>query len=335
MRTVNDKKAGNPATTADPLVSILMITMNHDVYIAQAINSVMAQQCSFEFELIIGDDASSDRTLEICKNFASRYRGKITVLTSCSNIGMHNNLARVWEAARGTYVAFCEGDDYWIDPHKLAKQVTYLEQRPRYTLCGGITRKIRQNDKGEWIAAGVIEPSSVQKAYGVEYLISNYSFHTSSVLLRKAAVVFPSWFRQQYCADRPLYLLCAERGPVGFVPELMSVYRLHQSGVWAPLALLEKAKRGEALFSVLNEHFGGRYRRRIENTLGEITWSYLAQALDESDKDAAKQLFWRATSHFASARRFRVSRNWLVALVRVCLPRLYERYKECSATLRL
>jgi hypothetical protein len=141
-------------------------------------------------------------------------------------------------------------------------------------------------------------------------------------------VLFPEWFPQQYCADRPLYLLCAEQGPAGFIPEEMSVYRLHGGGVWSPAAWVDKARKGRELFETLDRHFEGRYRRRIQRTLGGIIWSYMAEALAAGDLPAGRRLFWMASRHFLRARRFDMARHWGVALVRLYLPNAYARLKK-------
>ncbi len=113
-----------------PLVSIKMITYNHEPYIAQAIEGVLLQQTDFPIELVIGEDCSTDGTCEIVFNYQKKYPDIIRVITSEQNVGMHKNGYRTVKACRGKYVAYCEGDDYWHDPRKLQKQVDYLEQNP-------------------------------------------------------------------------------------------------------------------------------------------------------------------------------------------------------------
>src|SRR5690606_30724346 len=130
------------------------------------------------------------------------------------------------------------------------------------------TKRIKQDADGEWAEAGRIGPPAVKDAYYLKDLIPDYCFHTSSVLVRKNAVRFPPWFQQMYCADRPLYLLCAEQGPAGFIPEVMSTYRLHGGGIWSPVTLLAKSEKSRDLFETLDRHFGYRYHRLITRTLG-------------------------------------------------------------------
>jgi glycosyltransferase involved in cell wall biosynthesis len=113
-----------------PLVSVSMITYNHAAYIAQAIEGVLQQQTKFHFELIIGEDCSTDGTREIVFDYQKKYPDIIRVITSDTNVGMKKNGLRTLKACRGKYIAFCEGDDYFHHPRKLQKQADYLESNP-------------------------------------------------------------------------------------------------------------------------------------------------------------------------------------------------------------
>ncbi|MFA6958622.1 MAG: glycosyltransferase [Thermoanaerobaculia bacterium] len=276
---------------SSPLVSVLMITFNHAAYVAEAVESVLSQRCGFGFELIIGEDCSSDGTREICEELRRRHPGIVRVVSSARNVGMHRNLARIWHRARGRYIAILEGDDLWVDSAKLEKQVRLLEANPEVTLCGALARKISCDAAGRWVDAGIVGPRIPRDRYGVAELIPDYSFHTSTVLIRAGVVRFPRWFWDVYCADRPLYLLCAEQGPAAMVSEVLSTYRLHDGGVWSPTSGLKKAEQGIRLFDNLNRHFGFQFDALIRETLGDILWSYMAEAIASNDLDTAKQLF--------------------------------------------
>jgi glycosyltransferase involved in cell wall biosynthesis len=116
-----------------PLVSVKMITYNHAPYIAQAIECVLAQKTDFPFELVIGEDCSTDGTREIVFDYAKRYPDIIHVITSEKNVGAKKNSHRTDQACKGKYIAYCEGDDYWQRDDKLQIQADYLEAHPE---CG-------------------------------------------------------------------------------------------------------------------------------------------------------------------------------------------------------
>mgnify|MGYP001248218371 CR=1 FL=1 len=122
-------------STQQPLVSVHMITYNHEKYIAQAIEGVLMQKTNFLFELVIGEDCSTDSTRVICKEYADRYPNIIKLLPDAGkNLGMMENAIRTTMACTGKYIALCEGDDYWTDPYKLQKQVDFLEAHNDYGL---------------------------------------------------------------------------------------------------------------------------------------------------------------------------------------------------------
>ena len=118
----------------NPLVSVHMITYNHELYIAQAVEGVLRQQTDFPFELVIGEDCSTDRTREIVLEHQKKHPETIRVITGERNVGASANELRTDKACRGKYVAYCEGDDYWHHPLKLQKQVDYLELHPEVGL---------------------------------------------------------------------------------------------------------------------------------------------------------------------------------------------------------
>jgi glycosyltransferase involved in cell wall biosynthesis len=113
-----------------PLVSVLMITYNHAPYLAEAIEGVLSQACDFPVELIIGEDASSDDTRRIALEYQQRHPQAIRVVHSPRNVGMIANSRRIFARARGEFVAYCEGDDYWCSARKLAMQVQLLRDNP-------------------------------------------------------------------------------------------------------------------------------------------------------------------------------------------------------------
>lgn len=119
-----------------PLVSIHMTTYNHEGFIRQAIEGAVMQETDFEYEVIVGEDCSQDRTRDICFEYQQRFPNKIRVLWSETNLhSINGNGRRCRARARGKYIAFCEGDDYWTDPKKLQKQVEYMEAHPGCAGC--------------------------------------------------------------------------------------------------------------------------------------------------------------------------------------------------------
>src|ERR1039457_6833113 len=136
MMSIPAREVSDPSQlAANPVVSVIMMTYNHEPYIAQAIEGVVMQQCKFSIELLIGEDCSTDRTRNICLEYQRRHPQLIRLVTSETNVGMHKNMFRIYCRSKGRYIAICEGDDYWCHECKLEKQVTFLETNPDHTLC--------------------------------------------------------------------------------------------------------------------------------------------------------------------------------------------------------
>ena len=166
----------------DPLVSVVMTTYNHEPYIAQAIEGVLSQETDFPMELIIGEDCSTDRTREIVLEFQRRYPEMIRVLLSEKNVGMHENFRRTALAARGKYMAFCEGDDWWHRRDKLKIQIPFFRADNSLVCVAGDVRHISAQGQ-------LIEPEKqshcTQPPIRVEYqdiiLHNTFSYYTCTV----------------------------------------------------------------------------------------------------------------------------------------------------------
>lgn len=266
-----------PPSRQPPIVSVLMLTHNHGLYLQEAIASVQAQTLQI-WELLIGEDASSDTTGAIAREAALRDC-RIQVFSSPGGaLGFHHNFSRLLSAARAPYVAFLEGDDWWHESRKLEWQVAMLQADPSLAFCGGCTRVLDQRPN-PGPHTGQIGPALGNDRLALPDLIQSYSFHFSSVLMCRQAVELPSWIFSQYCLDRPLYLLAARMGDAGVIHAELSTYRLHGGGVWAPLTPLQRARRSRQLFGAFCTHFPHHYRRLFRLTLSHILWFYLSEAL--------------------------------------------------------
>ena len=273
------------------MISVLMLAHNHGPYIRQAVEGVLAQQCDHPFKLWIGEDGSSDQTKAICLELQAEHPDRIEILSSPLPLGMHGNFARLWAESCGEFVAFCEGDDYWCDPLKLQKQMDFFKQHRDCSLCGTFTEILRLTPDGSWRVDGRISPPVLREKYSFQELISAYHFHFSSVMLRRDAVQFPAWFQSTYCVDRPIYLLAAQNGDAGLIPEVTSVYRLHSGGKWSALDMQTKAEQSIHLFKIMAAGFPVKYQKIFRRALGEILWFYAGQALHRGDHVAARMVY--------------------------------------------
>ena len=299
----------------EPLVSVLMLTHNHGAFLQQAIDSVIAQTLFDRCELLIGEDGSTDQTAAVAWAAAAAYPGRICVFESGAGpLGFHRNFERLATAARGSFVAFLEGDDWWSDPSKLERQVQLMQRQPGLAFCGGRTRIFDGRELSSGQDCQEIGPAGQVSSLSFTDLIGSYSFHFSAVLMRRTALELPAWIFSQYCLDRPLYLLAARHGPAGVIDRCMSVYRLHGGGVWSPLGPLAKACRSQQLFTTFTRVFERRYRRCFRRSLSAILWSYLADALRSGQGQQAALILAMAVRASPWQRLWRQPRLTLGAL---------------------
>ena len=217
-----------------PLVSISCITYNHASYIKECIDGFLMQKTNFNFEVLIHDDHSTDGTEEIIKEYAKQYPDIIKPLFEKENqysLGKPIGSA-VWNLprARGKYIAMCEGDDYWIDPYKLQKQVDIMENNPNCSLVisngislNEITKKqYIINPMGDIKKSGFISPNLV--------LLERRLIPTASMFYRKGQSKMPDFFRNCPVGDRPLRLWLLSNGDVYYFATPMLVYREQSNG---------------------------------------------------------------------------------------------------------
>lgn len=218
----------------EPLVSVNMITYNHEPYIRKAIDCVLAQKTNFPFELVIGEDCSTDGTRKIVFDYAGRYPGIIRLITSEQNVGMMKNAYRTGQACRGKYVAFCEGDDYWQRDDKLQMQADYLEGHLECSLiCSDYD--ILYENTGKRIThynrKHRFDPGAIND---FKYILrGSGGIQTCTVMARKDLIVkaiennaeiFKS-DKPQPCGDLPLWTALVRLGPIYYLDDSLATYR--------------------------------------------------------------------------------------------------------------
>lgn len=220
----------------NPKLSICCITYNHAKFIRQALDGFMMQKTNFPFEIIIHDDASTDGTADIIREYEKKYPDIIRVTYQTENQwskGIDVLKAFVYPKIQGQYVALCEGDDYWIDENKLQKQVDFLDTHPEFNVCFHPVKVIWEDNR----ASESIFPKPKfrfnKDILTLQDLLKHNFIQTNSVMyrwrLKDQENLFPNdilpvdWF---------LHLLHAQTGKIGFLSDVMAVYRRHAGGIW-------------------------------------------------------------------------------------------------------
>lgn len=222
-------------------VSVFMITYNHEKYIAEALDSILMQKTDFDFDIVIGEDCSTDATRRIVLEYSRKYPDKIKLLLHNVNVGFISNLMYVLEACTGKYVAMCEGDDYWTDPFKLQKQVDFLEANKEYILATHGYRMVRDGsvirtiDHNEFIGNNNTDGFEFDK----DFTLYHWVTQPVTALFRREA--FKVDIRQyRYFRDVHLFYHILKNGKGYFQNFVGADYRLHSTGIDSTVEGIER-----------------------------------------------------------------------------------------------
>ena len=215
-----------------PEVSVVIITYNQENYITNCVDSVIHQQTCRQMEILIGDDASDDGTGDILSKYAKQYPELIRLFWRSRNMGASANLKDLVERASGSYIAFCEGDDFWISDQKLERQIRYLEQHPDCSGCVHDTLLVDQygnalrNQKLQWV--------NHKSVFSLDdFSLAKFPGHLSSLMLRNDTKWKSLNKSVLLCdrnkSDRMLFLMVLSMGNIGYIPGRMSAYRFVRS----------------------------------------------------------------------------------------------------------
>ncbi|MBR9847110.1 MAG: glycosyltransferase [Algicola sp.] len=246
------------------LLSISVTTYNHEAYIEQCLDSLLMQKTNFQYEIILGEDDSSDATRHICQRYANTYPDKIRLfLRSRKDVIYINgnptgrfNFIENLKAAKGKYIALCEGDDYWTDPLKLQKQVDFLENNLNFSYCGSSYQELQKD---------IFRKVLLQKeVYSFEDVINKNVICTASLMFRTECLNnLPSIFTAIPAADWYLQLHCLQNKKAYVFSEEMVVYRKHGSSIWSSLSRQKMGINGVNTLKAFKKVFRSKEKRYL------------------------------------------------------------------------
>ncbi len=213
----------------EPLVSVAVITYQHENFISMCLEGILMQKTNFKFEIVIGEDCSIDNTRNICRKYSTMH-SLINLLPTKQNLGMVPNTIRTYQSCKGKYIAFCEGDDYWIDPDKLQKQVNFLEKNPDYGLVHSDFDKLFE--KSGRIIRNFNKNNKIYKSPNINIfnsiLTKQYKISTQTVLARSELIfraINTMDISDYLMTDLPTWLALTQMAKVYYIDESMGVYR--------------------------------------------------------------------------------------------------------------
>lgn len=252
-----------PRLDPAPLISVVVMTYNHERFIDGAVRSVLQQTTAHPCEILIAEDYSTDETRAILHGLAAEFPGRFVILDRGRNLGLSGNLHDSLQRCRGRYIAILEGDDAWIDPRKLDRVVSAMEAHPDWTACFHACRV--EDDTGSQPPYTL--PVAVSgDAIRLEQLLECNVIPTYSVTVYRRGVVteFPPWHRKLACGDWGLHILHAAHGPIGYLPDVMTAYRVHPQGMWSGKPYGDRWFEYLLLWAAVDAHFQWQYSDQID-----------------------------------------------------------------------
>lgn len=232
------------------MVTILTTAFNHEEFIAQAIEGVVSQKTNFRYQMVIHDDASTDRTAEIIRDYASRFPEKIIAI--CQTENQYSKGIDVYDFmmphVHGKYVAMCEGDDFWCDETKLQRQVDFMESHPEYSACVHNTWEEAYSTKERTLLFPQKEERDIP--FAEICLHGSGGYHASSLLTKKEYwfAKMPAWYYMgNGIGDYPFAIYLALQGPIHFFPGIMSVYRIFTPSSWSRQNMMGSLEKQEKI----------------------------------------------------------------------------------------
>jgi glycosyltransferase involved in cell wall biosynthesis len=237
--------------SVDPVVSVCLITYNQAGYVSKALDSILAQDFVGQWEIVIADDVSTDGTTDILRDYQSKHPALIRLLDRPKNLGPGPNFVDLLLQAKGKYIAYLEGDDFWVDASKLTKQVTFLEKNPNIALTWHNYHIIDEN-------GAIVKPRAAdqsKKDYTPLEFKQINSLKSLTICFRNAIRQFPDNYLDCPNGDTFLYVLLGAHGGAAYLENIEpSCYRVHSSGTWSLISQLKKDKKAVQSYRVIADY---------------------------------------------------------------------------------
>ncbi|MDC3237188.1 glycosyltransferase [bacterium] len=244
------------------VVSVLAIAYNHEPWVAKSLESLISQRTDFPIEILVHDDASTDRTCDIIREYERKYPGLLKGVYQSENQYSKGEYPSgiLLGRARGKYIAICECDDYWKDPLKLQKQVELLESHPECSMAAAKT-DVYQWENGRFNYKKSFEGVGKDLLY-FEDIYGGCYLHTSTFLIPKKNFEFYAEYREKgFYGDTALRFIMLTLGPIAFLQKTVSVYQITGKGIWTSLDSYSMAASHIELFKKFYYHFDSNHKK--------------------------------------------------------------------------
>jgi glycosyltransferase involved in cell wall biosynthesis len=331
MRSDSLKHQISLSDSRSPKVSVLLLTYNHERFIGDAIEGFLIQKTNFPCELVIADDCSTDGTREVIRRYWEKHPDRIRLLLNRHNLHGGHTMTRAYQACRGQYVAYVEGDDYWTAPDKLQRQADLLDRHPDYAICFHSVMMIWDDGSR---APMLYRPARIRDRYTLRDLVEKNFIASCSVMYRRAVLDrWPAWFYSMPVGDWSQHVLHAQHGDIGYLDEPMGVYRQHRGGVYSMKPATYRLRIPITVLQRFRCILGREFHSVIDRALCRSYYALIHQYCDEGRVTEARQCLVECLRQVRPGLHIPV-RGLLRAAVRASTPRFYGLGQQAFHRLR-
>lgn len=268
-------------------LSVWVTAFNHEKYISQCLDSVLMQKTDFDYEIILGEDCSKDKTREIVKSYKEKYPDKITLFLPEKNIGMMNMDIATKKLCKGKYLALLNGDDYWTDDNKLQMQCNLLDSEPGTVMCYHKATVVNE-DTGYSFETYFGE---IDNELPLESLLNGYNPVMTPTVMVRNIFELEDWYADLPYGDMPLYMLLAQKGKIRYIDKNMSVYRIHSSGNWQGESALSNLLKDLDFYAFMNEKLNFEYDEKIKRIFAQRYFELIKIFINNGNNEEAMNYY--------------------------------------------
>jgi glycosyltransferase involved in cell wall biosynthesis len=293
MISLSSAGPGQAEPIETPKVSVVLNTYEHRPYIEKSLDSVLSQETTFPFEVLVSDDFSTDGTREVLVEYQKKFPDRVRLLFSDRNLNTQEVTIRALNAARGEFVAWLDGDDYWTAADKLQTQVDFLESHPDCPMCYHDVDLVHGEDA---VPGGPYMGDRLPGTMCLEQLLLRNPIAGPASMFRRAAInPLPEWYAEAPFGDWELYVIAAQAGVAARIDRRMAAYRVLNTGAWSGISPRQQLERTLSSLDLFGRALDAKHLPTIEWTREELLTSpwYVARIGNSVFAPIEKGRLWR------------------------------------------